>query len=62
MIAISFSNIVLIHNSINLGIIGSCLKGLKYMGESDIVHIIDQDDKIDNNFYSIANKIFHENK
>ena len=58
----SFSNIVLIHNSMNLGIIGSRLKGLKYIGESDIVHIIDQDDKIDNNFYSIANKIFHENK
>ena len=58
----SFSNIVLIHNSINLGIIGSRLKGLKYIGESDIVHIIDQDDKIDNNFYSIANKIFHVNK
>ena len=58
----SFSNIVLIHNSTNLGIIGSRLKGLKYIGESDIVHIIDQDDKIDSNFYSIASKIFHENK
>ena len=56
------SNVVVIHNSTNLGIIGSRLNGLRCVGGSDIVHIIDQDDKIDRNFYSMAYKIFSKNK
>ncbi len=48
---------IFIHNSHNLGIIKSRLRGLMQVHTSDMVHIIDQDDKMDENFYYNAYKL-----
>ena len=52
---------ILISNSHNLGIIKSRLRGLMQVHTSDMVHIIDQDDKIDKNFYYNAYKLLKSN-